>query len=497
MRIEDKITTAFVLASGPFTDGSLWDAVSGRLGAAGAEVHAVTFSADPESHAGEVLRLIDSAAAPQVVLVGHDYGLHPLLAAARQRTGRVARIVHLDTAPPQDGDAPLALLPDPATQALLRDRPQALVPAPAPGEWARFGSTAGLTPEDLERLSALSEPCPGAVLTRPLRLTGALAAVPSSGILCTASGASIAGVQQLVSSGMPQFQALAEPSVGFFELATGHWPMLSCPEELTAALLLAAAGGGRRLTPAVTRPFHERPFVLDAAEAPRVRTGLVDLHLPAAEGPRPAVLLVHGGPLPRGLTPTPRDWPLYLGYARLLAGRGLVGAVLDHRLHGLSDYPTASEDLAEAVGLLRADPRVDPDRIALWFFSGAGLLLSPYLAAPAPWLRCVAATYPVLAPLPGWAGVDPAFDPAAALPMAGALPVVLTRAGLESPEIAATVAGFLDAADGCGAAVELVDAPHCRHGFDCSEPTEEARGAVRQAMEAVCAHLSGRVPIRD
>lgn len=123
-----------------------------------------------------------------------------------------------------------------------------------------------------------------------------------------------------------------------------------------------------------------------------------------------------------------------------------MGVTVDHGLHDLTAYARAAEDVAAAVALVRADPRVDADRVALWFFSGGGLLAADWLAAPPPWLRCVAASYPVLAPLPGWNTVDARFRPVDAVRTAGELPVVLTRAGLEHAPIAATVAEFLAAA---------------------------------------------------
>jgi dienelactone hydrolase len=136
--------------------------------------------------------------------------------------------------------------------------------------------------------------------------------------------------------------------------------------------------------------------------------------------------------------------------------------------------------------MARADRRVDPDRVAIWFFSGGGLLLADWLRTPPGWLRCVATTYPVLAPLPGWE-VDPRFRPAQTVASAGGLPIVLTRAGRERPEIAATVEAFTTAADRCGAKLEVIDVPNGRHGFDMLDDTEESREAVRRALNAVLA----------
>ncbi len=71
----------------------------------------------------------------------------------------------------------------------------------------------------------------------------------------------------------------------------------------------------------------------------------------------------------------------------------------DHRLQSVADYSIAAQDVASAVEQARGFDGVDPDRVGLWFFSGGGLLVADWLAAPPPWLRCVAMTYPVLTPL--------------------------------------------------------------------------------------------------
>ena len=232
-------------------------------------------------------------------------------------------------------------------------------------------------------------------------------------------------------------------------------------------------------------PQYLNPFVLQVEIRAAERTGACDLYLPdRTAGPCPAVVFVHGGPLPADLRPTPRDWPVYQGYGSAVAARGVVGVTVDHRLHDLADYPQAAADVAAAVQEVRSDRRVDADRIAIWFFSGGGLLLAEWLRTPPGWLRCVAASYPVLAPLPGWE-VDPGFRPAETIASAGDLPIVLTRVGRERPQIAATVDAFTKAADSCGAQVEIIDVPDGQHAFDMLDYTDESRQAVEHALDAV------------
>ncbi|MEU3660199.1 alpha/beta fold hydrolase [Streptomyces sp. NPDC032940] len=512
--------TAFVLVPGMFTGTHVWESTAAALTAAGAGAHPVALTGldgppgpapagtDLETHIADVLAVIDAVGAEQgatgdgrIVLVGHDYGIHPALGAADRRAERIDRIVYLDSAMPQDGVPALAAVPDQSLRAQLAGRAGAdggagtagELPPPARDTWERWGSTAGLSDAALDRLTALAAPQPLGTLLQPLRLTGAVAGVPTTGVLCTANGSSIEMVQMLVGFGDPALSALVDPRVTFFELPTGHWPMLSRPDGLADVLLRAAAGEGHRLEPAdAGEPSAQQgPFLLDVPEIPRERTGSVDLYLPDADadGPRPAVVFVHGGPVPADARPEPRDWPTLTGYARYAAGNGVVGAVVAHRLHDLADYERAAADVAGAVERIRADPRVDADRVALWFFSGGGLMTADWLGAPPSWLRCLAATYPVLAPLPNWGMSGTRFHPARAVAKAGDLPVVLTRAGREMPEIAARVEEFLVAAEECGAGVEVVDVPNGHHGFETRDVTDESRDAVRRAMSAVLGHL--------
>lgn len=498
--------TAFVLVSEICTGGWIWREVAARLRESGAEVHSATLTGmgdrrhlagpgtDVETHVQDLVQLIDHVDAPEVVVVGHGYGIHPVLGAADRRPQRIARIVHLDTGSPRDGDPALALLPDQALREHLLHRTGPddgawQVPPPARTDWERWGSTAGVSAHALERLSRLAAPQPASTLTQPLRLSGAVSGLPVTGVLCTANGPGIALVEALLGLGDPRLRELADRGGRLFELSTGHWPMLSCPDELAEVLLRAADGEGHRLDGASERPGHLRPFLLDVPQRPRERKGRIDLYLPDADRPCPAVVFVHGGPLPADATPTPRDWPAFTGYGRYVASLGAVGVTVDHRLHSPADYGRAADDLAEAVELVRADPRVDAERVALWYFSGGGLLAADVLAAPPSWLRCVAATYPLLAPLPSWGFDDSRFRPVDAVRAAGRLPIVLTRVESEQPELAVTVEDFLTAAKKSEARVEVIDVLLGHHGFETLDHTEQARDAVERAVRSVLGHL--------
>ncbi|MCX3061655.1 alpha/beta fold hydrolase [Streptomyces beihaiensis] len=503
--------SVFVLVPGLFTGADVWAEVARHLESSGAEVHTVRFSAGAgagvtlETHVEEVVETIDRVGTrSDIVLVAHDYGAYPALGATDRRADRVRRLVHVDAPPPLDGTPALAVVPDQSLRArLARATPphgDALAP-PAAHEWQHWGSTRGIPAGGTERLTAMSAPHPVGTLTQPLRLTGAASAVPTTGVLCHYNGSTMEMLRMLVRFGTPALQPLLRPDVTFFELPTGHWPMLSCPDTLAEVLVRAAAGEGERLAtpPDDGQPEAPRSFLIDAPPVPRERRSSpdLDLYVPGAcdaglQGPLPAVVFVHGGPVPKGIGPTPRDWPVITGYAHYAASRAVVAATLDHRLHDVTDYPTAAADLAEAVEAVRADPRVDADRIALWFLSGSGPITAEWLSSPPAWLRCLVAAYPIMSPLPNWGVPRGRFRPARALSADSArLPVVILRPEREQPVIAATVDEFLEAAATHGVAVDAIDVPGARHGFEGLDHTDAARDAVHRAMTQALRHLTG------
>ncbi|MCE5292354.1 MAG: alpha/beta hydrolase [Nocardiaceae bacterium] len=231
--------------------------------------------------------------------------------------------------------------------------------------------------------------------------------------------------------------------------------------------------------------MNSQEFVLPIPTIERERRDLIDVYRPdVSDRLAPVVVFVHGGPIPPGHEP--RDKPIFIGYASLVAHAGAVGVMFNHRLHSASHLSTAADDLREAVNQARSLPGVDPDRVAIWFFSGAGLLMADWLREPPRYLRCLAATYPVLESGDDW-GVEERFRPVEAVATAGRLPVLVTRVGRERPEFAQGGGLFVNAARAAGVGLDVIDVPNGQHGFDILDHTDESRDAVRRAVDWVIA----------
>ncbi|AEV83168.1 hypothetical protein ACWT_2146 [Actinoplanes sp. SE50] len=233
-----------------------------------------------------------------------------------------------------------------------------------------------------------------------------------------------------------------------------------------------------------------KPFVLPVGDQSPERHEFHDLYLPGEiAAPRPAILIVPGGPLPAEVRPTQRDWPVFQGYARLAARRGMIGAVVEHRLYSPAEYATGAANVAAVVETLRSDPRVDENRLAIWLYSGSALFAADWLREPPSWLRVLAMSYPVVEAFPGWPA-DERFTPVAAVAEAGDLPIVLTRVGREQPIIAGPVNRFVEAAVASKADLEIIDLPDGQHTFDAKDDNDESRAAINRAMDLVTAKLA-------
>jgi uncharacterized protein len=99
------------------------------------------------------------------------------------------------------------------------------------------------------------------------------------------------------------------------------------------------------------------------------------LHLPAGDGPHPAVLLLHGFP----------GWERNFDLAQVLRRAGYATLVFHYRgswgAAGTWSWSNVLEDAAAAAGQLRADSRVDPARFAVVGHSMGGFAALHIVAA--------------------------------------------------------------------------------------------------------------------
>jgi acetyl esterase/lipase len=105
---------------------------------------------------------------------------------------------------------------------------------------------------------------------------------------------------------------------------------------------------------------------------------LLDLYLPpGSTGPRPLVLVIHGGGWSRGDS---RTWGAIADYPATLAmltARGYVVASVNYRLSGEARFPAQIQDVKAAIRFLRANAaqyHIDPARILAWGGSAGGHL---------------------------------------------------------------------------------------------------------------------------
>jgi acetyl esterase/lipase len=230
----------------------------------------------------------------------------------------------------------------------------------------------------------------------------------------------------------------------------------------------------------------------------------LDVYSPSAApsgARRPAVVLVHGGPVPEGARPT--DWGVFVSYGQMLAASGFTAVTFNHRFRGPGALADAAGDVAAAVGFVRerADELgIDRDRIGLWAFSGGGPLLSAPLHERWPFVRAIAAYYAALdlqvRPPGVTGGLSDAtrreFSPLLYLAAAGEKtpPILVARAGKDNAWTNATIDRFVQEALARNAPLELITHPTGEHGFDILNDDGRSREIIARTLDFLKHHLA-------
>lgn len=213
----------------------------------------------------------------------------------------------------------------------------------------------------------------------------------------------------------------------------------------------------------------------------------------------PAVLFVHGN-VPPGAPA--KNLGTFQSWGRLAAASGLVGVTFTHRLGfprpGLAE---AGEDLAAAIRYIRTNSGrhgIDSERICVAAFSGGGPLISPVLAKPYPYVKCLVAFYAFLDireseifTLHETGDTTTSFSPVAQLGSTrGIPPMLIARGGGDAtPALNPSIDRFLAEALRRNLPVTLINHPSGGHGFDTDDVTEGTRQIVRAALAFMKANL--------
>jgi acetyl esterase/lipase len=179
------------------------------------------------------------------------------------------------------------------------------------------------------------------------------------------------------------------------------------------------------------------------------------------------------------MTP-PTQWGVFAAYGELAAACALVGVMFNHRLYALTDYERAQSDVAAAIDYVRehaAELNVDADRIALWYFSGGGPLMTALLRDRAEYVRCLLGFYAYLSPAEHVRN------------KVSGLPIFIARAGLDQPAINQSIERFVQEALAGNAQLDLMNRPTGRHGFDILDDNDRSREIIARAVAFAQVHV--------
>jgi acetyl esterase/lipase len=231
---------------------------------------------------------------------------------------------------------------------------------------------------------------------------------------------------------------------------------------------------------------------------------LMDVYTPAAVHPGrplPAILFVHGGPVPAETQP-PKDWPFFQSYGELAAASGFFGVTFNHRFHHPAQFPDSKADVLAAIDYVRAHAvefGIHAERIGVWIFSGGGPHVSWLLRDRPSYVRCLIAFYAMLdlrhltppnADAQTVARINEASAAMYVRDGAKGLPMFIARAGLDAEMVNRGIDVFVEEALSVNAFLDLANHSSGRHGFDFLDDNDRSRSIIAGALAFAKTHLA-------
>lgn len=265
------------------------------------------------------------------------------------------------------------------------------------------------------------------------------------------------------------------------------------------------------LTKPLAYPIPEGPTKVDRDVTYKIIDGVelkMDIYSPEGsitDQRYPAVVFVHGGPIRADMVPKPKDWGVFSSYGKLTATRGLIGVTLNHRLFAIENYSKSVGDVNEAIRYLTENKdryRMDPDRLCIWGFSGAGPLLGTIIKSNLAGIRCWLAFYAHL-DLGNIAHqvADKLsseeirqFTTTSVLEdsYAGNVPMFIARAGQDRPVLNESVDLFVRKALEKNCPITFVNHPNGRHGFDILDEDKRTHEIIEMALSFIETHVQAK-----
>ncbi len=234
----------------------------------------------------------------------------------------------------------------------------------------------------------------------------------------------------------------------------------------------------------------------------------------------PGVLFVHGDAPPDFLKDA-KDWGCYVSWGQLVAASGLIAVTFNHRSsEALTRIYEAARDVDDLISYVREQAGtlgIDPDVLGIWTCSaGSPMGFRSALRNTPSYVRFVVSYYGI-ADLKVYYGEtagseeEPgsANEPEQPIPtlsnevfeefsaatylykgVGRTAPMFIVRAGLDAPELNASIDRLITAAVANNVDIDLMNHSTGHHAFDILDDNARSREVIQATLEFMKAHLA-------